>query len=295
MELQWPLIIFTTFVAWSMGVFGVQGALAIKGEGKEIQAPALAFSVVALVIAGVAVFFHLQHWERIFNGFGHLSSGITQELIAIVVYVVVAVVYFAMLRKSEDGRVPAWCGAAAIVISLVLTAVCAHSYMMASRPAWDSPFWPLAMIGEAFALGSLTVLGLLATKGEECALAKASAFIGSLLNAVLSIVLVVSWQGVGRSFTDVGYHFDPTSPTAPLVNVPAQTNVLFGDSALLVWAGVILVGSIVPLIASIAAWRKGGVSLCRAVSLLGLVCVLVGCIAVRALFYELGLSVFPLY
>ncbi|HIT50747.1 MAG TPA: dimethyl sulfoxide reductase anchor subunit, partial [Candidatus Aveggerthella excrementigallinarum] len=98
MELQWPLIIFTTLLAWSCGVFAAQGALALKGEGKEVQLPALVTSVVLLAVSGVAVFFHLQHWERIFNGFGHITSGITQELIAIVVFVVVAVVYFAMLR-----------------------------------------------------------------------------------------------------------------------------------------------------------------------------------------------------
>ena len=29
MELQWPLILFTTFVAWSAGLFGAQGAAAL--------------------------------------------------------------------------------------------------------------------------------------------------------------------------------------------------------------------------------------------------------------------------
>ena len=124
MELQWPLIIFTTLLAWSCGVFATQGVLALKGEGKEIQLPALIASVVLLAVSGIAVFFHLQHWERIFNGFGHLTSGITQELIAIVVFVVVAVVYFAMLRKSEDGgTVPQWLAVVAIAISVVLAVV----------------------------------------------------------------------------------------------------------------------------------------------------------------------------
>ena len=74
MELQWPLIIFTTLLAWSCGVFATQGVLALKGEGKEIQLPALITSVVLLAVSGIAVFFHLQHWERIFNGFGSSCS-----------------------------------------------------------------------------------------------------------------------------------------------------------------------------------------------------------------------------
>ena len=163
MELQWPLIIFTTLLAWSCGVFATQGALALKGEGREVQLPALIASVALLAVSGVAVFFHLQHWERIFNGFGHITSGITQELIAIVVFVVVAVVYFAMLRKSADGgTVPQWLAVAAIAISVVLAVVSAHSYMMAARPAWDTVVWPLAMLLAGGAAGALTVMAMLA-------------------------------------------------------------------------------------------------------------------------------------
>lgn len=101
MELQWPLILFTTFIAWSVGVFGTQAIAAFKGEYKNIQLPALIVSFVLLVIGGIAVFFHLEHWERIFNGFGNPTSGITQELIAIVILVVVMVIYFIFLRRDD--------------------------------------------------------------------------------------------------------------------------------------------------------------------------------------------------
>ena len=91
MELQWPLILFTTLLAWAAGVFGAQCLYALRGQGTRAQMPALITSAVLLVVGGIAVFFHLEHWERIFNGFGHLSSGITQELIAIVVLAVAAI------------------------------------------------------------------------------------------------------------------------------------------------------------------------------------------------------------
>ena len=79
MELQWPLILFTTLVAWSAGLFGAQAVAVLRGGGGRAQMPALVASVALLAAGGIAVFFHLQHWERIFNGFGHLTSGITQE------------------------------------------------------------------------------------------------------------------------------------------------------------------------------------------------------------------------
>ena len=154
MELQWPLILFTTLVAWSAGLFGTQALMAVFGVGKRAQGPAWVASAVLLAAGGIAVFFHLEHWERIFNGFGHLTSGITQELIAIVVLAVVAVAYLVLMRKSDDGAsVPKWLAWVAVALSVVLVAVMAHSYTMAARPAWDSVLWILYVLGNACVLG----------------------------------------------------------------------------------------------------------------------------------------------
>ncbi|WP_417757266.1 dimethyl sulfoxide reductase anchor subunit family protein, partial [Senegalimassilia anaerobia] len=168
MELQWPLILFTTLTAWACGVFGGAGVLALKGAGKKSQQLLAILSCVLLALGGIAVFFHLQHWERIFNGFGHITSGITQELIAIVVFVVIAVAYFVMTRKSDDGgTLPKWMAWVAIAISVVLATVCAHSYMMPARPAWDSVLEVLSIVGAACLLGPATCAVVLAAKGEE--------------------------------------------------------------------------------------------------------------------------------
>ena len=303
MELQWPLILFTTLVAWSAGTFGAQAALALKGEGKEIQVPAVVTSVALLALSGVAVFFHLQHWERIFNGFGHITSGITQELIAIVVFVVVAVVYFAMLRKSADGgTVPRWLAVVAIAISAVLALVCGHSYMMAARPAWDTVVWPLVELGEAAALGSLTVMAMLALKGDggsaATKLGGLSTVVGTAASAILTVALLVVWSTASSLFADVGYHFDPTHPTYPLDDIAAETNVLFGDLAPLVWLGVVIVGAAAPFVLAVLGKRNADAGKPKswlALGTAGVVCALVGCIALRVVFYELGLSVFMFY
>ena len=168
MELQWPLILFTTLVAWSAGLFGTQALMAVFGVGKRAQVPAWVCSAVLLAAGGIAVFFHLEHWERIFNGFGHLTSGITQELIAIVVLAVVAVAYLVLMRKSDDGAsVPKWLVWVAVALSVVLVTVMAHSYTMAARPAWDSVLWILYVLGNACVLGPATfaLLSALAAGG----------------------------------------------------------------------------------------------------------------------------------
>ena len=297
MELQWPLIIFTTLVAWSCGVFGAQAVLALGGEGKRVQLPALITSVVLLAVSGVAVFFHLQHWERIFNGFGHITSGITQELIAIVVFVVVAVVYFAMLRKSEDGgTVPKWLAVAAIAISAILALVCAHSYMMAARPAWDTVVWPLVELCEAAALGTLTVMALQAAleDGVASKMGGMAAIVGTVVNTVASVALVAVWQASSSSFANVGYHYDPTHPTHPLIDAAAETNVLSGELAPLVWLGIVVVGALAPIACAVLANRKGGKSW-LALGAAGAACAIVGAVCLRVVFYELGLSVFMFY
>ena len=299
MELQWPLILFTTLIAWSAGVFATQGVLALKGEGKEIQLPALVTSVVLLVLSGIAVFFHLEHWERIFNGFGHLSSGITQELIAIVVFLVVAVAYFSSLRRSEDGgSVPKWLAIVAILISAVLALVCAHSYMMASRPAWDTVVWPLAVLAEAYVLGPLTVLVMLALKEVSARLAGVLAIAGAVLNALLSVILVGIWQlTTAASFTDVGYYFDPTQPTSGIVDIAAEVDILTGALAPLTWVGVIAVGCVIPLVCALLGKKQAAErpKAWLAIGSIGALCALVGCICLRVIFYELGFSVFMFY
>ena len=52
MELQWPLIVFTTLVAWSAGLFGTQALMAVFGVGKKAQVPAWVVSAVLLAAAG---------------------------------------------------------------------------------------------------------------------------------------------------------------------------------------------------------------------------------------------------
>ena len=100
MHPEWPLILFTFFLCVAGGALGAQGLLNVMGKGKKMQLASLVTALAALVVGGLSVFMHLQHWERIFNGFGHLTSGITQELIAIVVLAVVAVAYLVIKQGS---------------------------------------------------------------------------------------------------------------------------------------------------------------------------------------------------
>ena len=287
MELQWPLIIFTTLVAWSAGLFGTQALMAVFGVGKRAQAPAWVCSAVLLAAGGIAVFFHLEHWERIFNGFGHLTSGITQELIAIVVLAVVAVAYLALMRKSDDGAsVPKQLAWLSVALSAVLVAVMAHSYTMAARPAWDSVLWILYVLGNACVLGPATFALLSALKGEGSE-GKAP-LAGAALNAAAAVAFAVFLQLSAGSFASVGLYFDPTHPTKAMADAAATV----GAQAPLLWLGAVAVGALVPLVAAFMGKRTKNWKLWAPVAVIA---ALIGAVCMRVVFYNLGLSVFMFY
>ncbi len=292
MELQWPLILFTTLTAWSVGVFGYQGVLALGGHAKKSQMPCVVLSMVLLAAGGIAVFFHLQHWERIFNGFGHITSGITQELIAIVLMVVIAVAYFVQLRKSDDGgTVPKWCAWAAIAISIVLAAVCAHSYMMPARPAWNSVLEVLSIVGAACLLGPATVGIVMSVRGDDTACLGLPAVAGSALGALCTAAYAAFLQMSGNSFTEVGYYFDPTTPTKAMADATATV----GDQTALLWVGAVVVGALVPLACCALAKKKGAGANWKIFGSVACVAAVAGAIFLRVAFYNLGLSMFMFY
>ena len=293
MELQWPLILFTTLVAWSAGLFGTQALMAVFGVGKKAQVPAWVASAVLLAAGGIAVFFHLEHWERIFNGFGHLTSGITQELIAIVVLAVAAVAYLVLMRKSDDGAsVPKWLAWVAVALSVVLVAVMAHSYTMAARPAWDSVLWILYVLGNACVLGPATFLLVLAAGGpgdqpadraaDAGAPAGRTALAGAALNALAALAFAIFLQLSAGSFADVGLYFDPTHPTKAMADAAATV----ASQAPLLWLGAVAVGAFVPLAAAFMGRRTGSWKLWAPAAIIA---ALVGAVCMRVVFYNLGL------
>ena len=316
MELQWPLILFTTFVVWSAGLFGAQGAAALAGEGRRAQMPALVASAALLAVGGVAVFFHLEHWERIFNGFGNPTSGITQELACIVAVGVLMVVAFVMLRRgASDGAggkvgvaggsaaaaaskaanagapaLPKWLAALMIVAAALLVLVTGHSYMMAARPAWDSVLGPLSLLGAACAAGPLTFAVIEVTRDEVVGRAIALfSLIGSIANLAVSVSYLAFMEMASASYTDVGYYYDPTHPTAGMVDVTALTPFA-GESVAMV--AVAVVATAVPVACAIVGRKTGNGKVWGAV---GALCAVVGAVALRMAFYSVGASVYLFY
>ena len=290
MEIQIPLVIFTSFLAWAAGIFGTQCILALQKRGGAVQLQALICSAVVLVVGGIAVVFHLTHPFNLFNGFGHITSGITQELIAIVVLAVVMVVCFVYLRRGgDDAKVPAWLSAIGIVVAAVLVVVMGHSYMMASLPAWDSLLQIASLLGAACGFGSATMALICAVRDEASDLDAKANLIGQAVNVVLVVAYLVAMQATAGSYTAVEFWFDPTSPTMDIT--PDGSTAPFAGASV-AWAVTAIVAAVAGLGSALAGRAKGDWKVWGAV---GAACVLVSALALRAVFYMTGVSIYPFF
>ena len=290
MEIQIPLVLFTSFLAWSVGIFGTQCVLALKKLGGKIQLASLIASVIALVVGGICVVFHLTHPFHIFNGFGHLTSGITQELIAIVIFAVVIVLYFLMLRRSDDDSVPKWLAIVGLVVCALMIIAMGHSYMMASKPTWNSIFQLLSLLGAACVLGPATVAIIAQVRKVELPQINLYVLVGVIVNIVLTAAFMIAMQAGAGSLESFAYYFDPPHPNHPLMS-PADVSLFASDCVAA--AVLVIVGLIVSLIGALMAKRdKGPAMAWYGLTVVGgLVCV----IALRVSMYIMGATLFMIY
>ena len=252
----------------------------------------LAAELVVLAIGGFSSFLHLHHWERIFNGFGHLTSGITQELIGIVVTVVVLAVLFGVLCKGGDGEraLPAWCGWLAVVVGVIMGFVCAHSYYMPARPAWSNFTLYVYYYGSELVLGAAGAWLVAAVLKEDAKVGELLAKLTCAMGVVSAVAVVVAgfyWTTI--SFGDVGYSFHTTDPTAALpAPAAALAAPMSGSEAGMFWGGAVVVGSLVAAVCGALGWEKPQVAL--PASAAALVCSLIGGVCFRVVLYAVGVS-----
>ena len=291
MSVQWPLILFTLFEALGAGILCLLGVYALMGKDKEIRLPAIICSAVAIALGGCASVLHLHHLERLFNGFSNLTSGITLELVFIVVAFVVLVIYFVFARKDAD--TPKWVGVLAIAAAVLLVVFMSHSYIMPARPAWDTFLLYAFYLGGAFLFGSLGVMLFEGIKGITNKLSSILVVVAGAVQAVITVAYGVFLTTLGSSFMTVDYYFDSTMPNEAIVNATSTfSSLLTGGDALLFWGGAVIAGAVVPLILGIVGMRAKGGKQVAAAAGVGAVCALAGGVAFRVILYHLGYTMF---
>ena len=148
------------------------------------------------------------------------------------------------------------------MLAVAFAFACGVSYMMTSRPVWNTVALPLAYLGTALATGAALYLVLCAAlKVDEGDVKKAGVYAAA--GGALSLVLTVA--------------FGLVSGTA------------FGDQAALFWVAVVLCGSAAPAVCGVLVARKSGGAL--SLGVVALAGALVGSVAVRAVMWLVGTAV----
>lgn len=193
---EMPLALFSTFAPMGAGAFIVLAVAfftnAFKAEELK-RIDKLTLVPLAFVLVGfVAAFFHLASPLNAINVFAGIgSSPLSNEVAVGVVFVVVAIVYWAaaMTGKLAYGARQAFAAVVA-VLALVFAYFIGSAYMMETIASWNTVLVPLSIIAFALvggaAVGSMTLAfsGVASGLSKSCKTAIAVVAIVGAIGAI---------------------------------------------------------------------------------------------------------------
>jgi len=273
MSIEWSLVFFTLFVGLAAGVFtGIAISEWTGGAVKKVRFPGAVLTLAALVIGGVSSTLHLGHPERIFGALEKPGSGIFMEALLIGVFGLIIIFYILALRRGAAELVCKLLATLGAIPAVWLAFSVGQTYVMPSRPAWDTPFLPALYMASAAVMGCFCIAALMSGRDDntaETALNKiTSIFLGLQIGLTMLYILLLS--------------------RAPYADASRSTaRVFMGDLAPLFWIGVVAPGFLAPCIILWRAKMPGFLAESRYV----LMCVLIAGIAFRVIMFSLGSAV----
>lgn len=280
MMAELPLALFTTLAPIGAGAFIALAVAFFTTKFSDEQLKKIdrmtTIPVVVLVAGFICAFFHLaspMHAFGVFAGLG--ASPLSNELLAGVVFAVLAIVYWIVALAGKLGE-GARKGFAAVVAVMAIVFACftGAAYMMETIASWNTPMVPVAVLGFSLLGGvSLGVLVLAlsgaledAAKGGFKMAALVLLVIGLVLGVAGLLVQVMSVSGMGNALVD----------GADLVAAASAP----------MWIGVVCM-----VVAAAAAFMALRNSKSTALAVAAPVLAIVGVFAARLAFYAVQLSV----
>lgn len=280
MMAELPLALFTTLAPIGAGAFIALAVAFFTTKFSDEQLKKIdrmtTIPVVVLVAGFICSFFHLaspMHAFGVFAGLG--ASPLSNELLAGVVFAVLAIVYWIMALAGKLGE-GARKGFAAVVAVMAIVFACftGAAYMMETIVSWNTPMVPVAVLG--FSLLGGVCLGVLmlalsgaledAAKGGFKMAAPVVLVVGLVLGIAGLLVQVMSVSGMGNALVD----------GADLVAAASAP----------MWIGVVCM-----VVAAAAAFMALRNSKSTALAVAAPVLAIVGVFAARLAFYAVQLSV----
>lgn len=166
-SIQWSLVLFTALTGIAGWTFVCVAADEFLGRAKTAAFPAGIAAFVLAAVGGLASVTHLSHPDRIMGALGHPTSGIFTEAVLVGLLCVFVAVYLVMIKRgASDGarKVVAVIGA---VFGALISLMAGESYMMSSRPAWDTLLLPLGYMFTAMPGGVACYLVVVAAKAKD--------------------------------------------------------------------------------------------------------------------------------
>lgn len=216
MMAEMPLALFTTLASVGAGAFIALAVAFFTTKFSDEQLKKIdrmtTIPVVVLVAGFICAFFHLaspMHAFGVFAGLG--ASPLSNELLAGVVFAVLAIVYWIVALAGKLGE-GARKGFAAVVAVMAVVFACftGAAYMMETIASWNTPMVPVAVLG--FSLLGGICLGVLvlalsgaledAAKGGFKMAALAVLIVGLVLGVAGLLVQVMSVSGMGNALVD---------------------------------------------------------------------------------------------
>ncbi len=278
MDIQWPLVFFTLLIGLGTGTFAFVAVSEWWGKAQRARVPAVITTLVALAAGGVASVLHLGHPERIFNALGHPSSGIFIEMLLVGLTGLAAIAYLIAMRAGSSAAVRKLIATVGAVLAAILSFAVGHSYVLASRPAWDTLLLPIMYVASAATLGCFCFYFWAAIRKEDAPTLNRLNLVALIAVAVQGVLLLAFLVHLGAS-----PHQAPSRSVARLLS---------GDLAPVFWLGLVLLGLVLPALLTMRFWAKNiKVLTPLVVALIGLLCVILGGIAFRAPMYLIGTSI----
>lgn len=280
MMAELPLALFTTLAPVGAGAFIALAVAFFTTKFSDEQLKKIdrmtTIPVVVLVVGFICAFFHLaspMHAFGVFAGLG--ASPLSNELLAGVVFAVLAIVYWIVALAGKLGE-GARKGFAAVVAVMAVVFACftGAAYMMETIASWNTPMVPVAVLGFSLLGGvSLGVLVLAlsgaledAAKGGFKMAAPVVLIVGLVLGVAGLLVQVMNVSGMGNALVD----------GADLVAAASAP----------MWIGVVCM-----VVAAAAAFMALRNSKSTALAAAAPVLAIVGVFAARLAFYAVQLSV----
>ena len=280
MMAELPLALFTTLAPIGAGAFIALAVAFFTTKFSDEQLKKIdrmtTIPVVVLVAGFICAFFHLaspMHAFGVFAGLG--ASPLSNELLAGVVFAVLAIVYWIVALAGKLGE-GARKGFAAVVAVMAVVFACftGAACMMETIASWNTPMVPVAVLGFSLLGGvSLGVL-VLALSG-----ALADAANGGFKMAALAVLVVGLVLGIAGLMVQV-------------MSVSGMGNALVDGADLVAAASAPMwIGVVCMVVAAAAAFMALRNSKSTALAAAAPVLAIVGVFAARLAFYAVQLSV----